>query len=70
MLSAISPRNQMIVKDVLSAVAAARSPLVLTERTEHLRLVAATLPFLAANHLIAELISTQAHFEVAASRWF
>ena len=33
----------MIVKDVLSAVAAARSPLVLTERTEHLRLLEAAL---------------------------
>ena len=36
-------RNQMICADVLSAVAEGRSPLVLTERTEHLRELAAQL---------------------------
>ncbi len=34
-LTADSARNELIVADVLAAVAAGRSPLVLTERTEH-----------------------------------
>jgi superfamily II DNA or RNA helicase len=33
-------RNRMIVEDVLAAVGANRSPVVLTERTEHLALLA------------------------------
>ncbi len=36
-------RNLQIQADVLAAVAAGRSPVVLTERTEHLRLLAAAL---------------------------
>jgi superfamily II DNA or RNA helicase/very-short-patch-repair endonuclease len=36
-------RNQLICKDVIAAVQADRFPLVLTERTEHLRLLAAQL---------------------------
>jgi superfamily II DNA or RNA helicase/very-short-patch-repair endonuclease len=36
-------RNQLICRDVIAAVQAGRFPLVLTERTEHLRLLAAQL---------------------------
>ncbi len=36
-------RNQLICKDVIAAAQAGRFPLVLTERTEHLRLLAAQL---------------------------
>lgn len=36
-------RNELICADVLAAVAARRTPVVLTERTQHLELLAATL---------------------------
>jgi len=42
-LAADSARNELIVADVLAAVAAGRSPLVLTERTEHRDSLAAAL---------------------------
>jgi len=42
-LAADSARNELIVADVLAAVAAGRSPLVLTERTEHRDGLAAAL---------------------------
>lgn len=42
-LGACEARNQMIRDDVLAAVAADRCPLVLTERTEHLRVLAECL---------------------------
>lgn len=42
-LSACDARNRLICDDVVSAVRAGRSPLVLTERTEHLRELAARL---------------------------
>ncbi|MGO8685381.1 MAG: TOTE conflict system archaeo-eukaryotic primase domain-containing protein [Thermoleophilia bacterium] len=42
-LAADADRNALIVADVSSAVAAGRSPLVLTERTEHRDLLAAML---------------------------
>jgi superfamily II DNA or RNA helicase len=42
-LAADRERNQLIVADVLDAVAAGRSPLVLTERTDHRDALAATL---------------------------
>ena len=42
-LAADSARNALIVADVLAAVAAGRSPLVLTERTEHRDSLAAAL---------------------------
>ena len=42
-LAADSARNELIVADVLAAVAAGRSPLVLTERTEHRDTLAAAL---------------------------
>lgn len=42
-LAADEPRNRLIRDDVLAAVRAGRSPLVLTERTEHLRLLAELL---------------------------
>jgi superfamily II DNA or RNA helicase len=42
-LAADSSRNQLIVVDVLAAVAAGRSPLVLTERNEHRDRLAAAL---------------------------
>jgi superfamily II DNA or RNA helicase len=42
-LAADAERNALIVADVLSAVAAGRSPLVLTERTEHRDLLATML---------------------------
>ena len=42
-LSADAGRNRLIVDDVLSAVREGRSPLLLTERTEHLRLFAEQL---------------------------
>jgi len=42
-LAADSARNELIVADVLAAVAAGRSPLVLTERTEHRDVLAAAL---------------------------
>ena len=38
-----SRRNEMICRDVIAAVQAGRFPLVLTERTEHLRLLATML---------------------------
>jgi superfamily II DNA or RNA helicase/very-short-patch-repair endonuclease len=38
-----SSRNQLICKDVIAAVKAGRFPLVLTERTEHLRLLSIQL---------------------------
>lgn len=43
LLSRDVARNEMIVADVLEAVEAGRSPLVLTERTEHLELLVAAL---------------------------
>lgn len=39
-LIADEERNRMIIDDILEAVRAGRAPLVLTERTEHLRLLA------------------------------
>ena len=42
-LTADSARNRMICEDFLSAVRAGRSPLLLTERVEHLQLLAQTL---------------------------
>jgi superfamily II DNA or RNA helicase len=36
-------RNEMILKDLLEAIKRGRSPLVLTERTEHLKLLASRL---------------------------
>ena len=42
-LSACDARNHLICDDVVSAVHAGRSPLVLTERTEHLRALAERL---------------------------
>ncbi len=42
-LAADRPRNELIVADVLAAVQEGRSPLVLTERTEHLEALAALL---------------------------
>lgn len=42
-LAADSARNELIVADVLAAIAAGRSPLVLTERTEHRDALAAAL---------------------------
>jgi len=42
-LCADRPRNQMIIDDLVTAVANGRSPLVLTERAEHLRLLEAAL---------------------------
>ncbi len=43
LLARDAARNQMIVEDVLRAVEEGRCPLVLTERTEHLQLLAAAL---------------------------
>jgi len=40
LLAADEPRNNMMVQDVVAAVVAGRSPLVLTERTEHVDLLA------------------------------
>jgi superfamily II DNA or RNA helicase len=42
-LAADAERNQTIIDDVLAAVAAGRSPLVLTQRTDHRDLLAAAL---------------------------
>jgi superfamily II DNA or RNA helicase len=42
-LTCDEPRNELIVRDVLSAVGRGRSPLVLTERIDHLNLLAARL---------------------------
>jgi len=42
-LAADSTRNELIIADVLAAVASGRSPLVLTERTEHRDSLAAAL---------------------------
>jgi superfamily II DNA or RNA helicase len=42
-LAADSTRNELIIADVLAAVASGRSPLVLTERTEHRGSLAAAL---------------------------
>lgn len=42
-LAADDPRTSLMVKDVLAAVQAGRSPLVLTERTDHLEKLAAAI---------------------------
>jgi superfamily II DNA or RNA helicase len=45
-------RNDLIFDDLLSALAAGRSPLLLTERTEHLELLAGRLKDFARNMII------------------
>jgi len=52
LLLADEKRNQLIFDDVLDALEAGRSPVILTERTEHLELLAARLSKFARNVIV------------------